>query len=168
MTDTMTSAPRPRWSWMKWLLVGSLALNVLIVGVVVGALARGGPGGGRGSPQNLIGYVSSMPSERRQLLLQRTSNLRPELKALRQQARLAHRERVAAITAEPFDRSRYIAAQTRQIETETKMRMLMRDIVADTAAAMSLDERRAFLRWRPPFRAPGPEEADLEAPKKVD
>ncbi len=165
MTEVAEKPGATGRSWIKWLLVASLALNVLIVGVVIGAFVRGG-GGGRGASQNLIGFVSSLPAERRQDLMKRTASVRPELKALRQQSRAATRERMAAITAEPFDRARYISAQTRQIETETKIRMLMRDIVADTAAGMSLDERRAFLRWRPAFRAPGSDDSEMEPPKK--
>jgi uncharacterized membrane protein len=151
---------------MKWLLVASLALNVLIIGVVMGAIARGGQTGGRGAPQNVIGYVMSLPADRRQELMQRSAGVRPELKALRQQIRAANRERLSALAAEPFDRARYIAAQTRQIETETKVRMLMRDIVADTAAGMSLDERRAFLRWRPGFRNVPLDGEEADPPKK--
>jgi uncharacterized membrane protein len=165
MADPVEKTVPARRSWLKWLLVASLALNVLVFGVVIGAFVRGSSTG-RAAPQNLIGYVMSLPAERRQELMKRSAAVRPEMKALRQQIRAANRERMAAITAEPFDRERYIAAQTRQIESETKIRMLMRDLVADTAAGMSLDERRAFLRWRPPFRAPGPDDADMDPAKK--
>lgn len=166
MADTADNAVPKRRSWLKWLLVASLALNVLIAGVVIGAIVRGGTSGGRGAPQNVIGYVMSLPADRRQELMQRSANVRPELRALRQQVRAANRERLAALTAEPFDRTRYVAAQTRQIEAETKIRMLMRDIVADTAAGMSLDERRAFLRWRPGFRNTPLEAEDADPAKK--
>jgi uncharacterized membrane protein len=166
MSDVTENAAPMRASWKKWMLVASLALNVLIFGVVLGAFVRGGAPGGRGAPQNLLGYVTSLPADRRQDLMKRSAPLRPELKALRQQARAANRDRLAAFTTEPFDRALYVEAQTRQIETETKIRMLMRDIVADTAAGMSLDERRAFLRWRPAFRAQPADDAEPEPPKK--
>lgn len=40
---------RPRARWRNWLLVASLALNLLVLGAVAGALVRGGPmpGGAR-------------------------------------------------------------------------------------------------------------------------
>jgi uncharacterized membrane protein len=139
---TSASSSRP---WLKWLLVASLAVNVLIVGVVLGAMFRGGQ---RGAPQNIVGYVMSLPNERRQDLMKRSAAVRAEVKALRQQVRAAARERNAAIIAEPFDRARYVAAQTKQIEAEAKVRMIMRDVVAETAAGMTLDERRGFMRWR--------------------
>lgn len=164
MIEAAEQASVPHRTWVKWALVASLALNVLVVGVVLGAFVRGGPGG-RGAPQNLIAYVSSLPSERRQDLMKSSATVRPQLKALRHQARAANRERMAALVAEPFDRARYVAAQTRQIEAETKIRVLMRDIVADTAAGMSLEERRAFLRWRPAMRPPGPPPDDGDAPE---
>ena len=157
----------PRRRWMRWALIASLAINLLVVGAIVGSFVRGGGpfGGGRGAPANIIGYVTSLPTERRQELLKRSVALRSDMRALRQQVRAANRERLDAFTAEPFDRKRYIDAQTRQIEADSKIRLLTRDVAAETAAGMTLEERRAFLRWRGPQRGgPGADDPDADGP----
>ena len=159
------TAAAPRRRWMRWALIASLALNLLVVGAVAGSFLRGGGAwapGGRGT--NIIGYVMSLPADRRQDLMKRSSTIRAEMRALRQQVRAANRDRLAAFTAEPFDRQRYIDAQSRQIEADRQIRLLTRDVVADTAASMTSDERRAFLRWRGPPRGPGGDDGDLDGP----
>jgi uncharacterized membrane protein len=165
MSDTTTS-DKPKRRWTRYLLVGSLALNLLILGVIAGAAVRGpGPWMGQrmGGAGNIFGYVSSLPPERRNELTKRGAVMRGELRPLRQQAREANRARTDALLAEPFDRQRYIDAQTRQIEAETQIRLLMRNLVADTAGGMSLAERRAFLAWR---GARGGDDAEDAPPKK--
>ena len=168
-TEPSADAPvvAPRRRWMRWALIASLALNLLVVGAVVGSFVRGGGPwgqGGRGAPGNIIGYVMSLPAERRGELLKRSSALRTEMRMLRQQVRAANRERIAAFTAEPFDRQRYVDAQTRQIETDRQIRLLTRDVAADTASGMTADERRAFLRWRSPPRGPGGDDSETDGP----
>lgn len=155
----------PRRRWMRWAFIASLALNLLVVGAIVGSFVRGGGpwGGGRGGSGNIVGYVMSLPAERRGELLKRSTAIRAEMRALRQQVRSANRDRLAAFTTEPFDRQRYIDAQTRQIEADRQIRLLTRDVVAETAASMTSDERRAFLRWRGPPRGPGAED-DADGP----
>lgn len=153
----------PRWA--RFALVASLALNVLFVGTLLGALWRGGSGGMWGrSGGNIIAYVASLPADKREKLMQNSRELRQQIRPLRETARQAARDRVAALSTEPFDKARYLEAQTRQIDAETKVRMLMRDVVADAAANMTLDERKAFLRWRGPRNAPMHDDDGLERP----
>jgi uncharacterized membrane protein len=154
-------ASRPRFG--RWLLVASLALNVLVVGALAGlALRSGGPGGRGGG--NILGYLASLPTERRNALIKETAALRAQAAPLRKDARQAARERSDALLAEPFDRKRFFDAQTRLIEADGKLRLMLRDITADAAASMSADERRRFLRWRGPSR-PSVDDADGE-PKR--
>lgn len=133
--------------WVKYLLIASLALNLLVVGALASAAFRGrhlmAGGGG-----NLFGYVDRLPKERRDILQRSAGELRPAIRQMREQVRAATKERSTALLAEPFDKQKYINAQSRQIEVETKLRLLMRDAVAEVAGTMSLEERRAFLHWR--------------------
>jgi uncharacterized membrane protein len=150
---------------MKAVLIVSLALNVLVFGAVAGTWLRGGPpgfGGYRGGP-NIIGYVGSLPAERREVIFTRMKDLREQARALRQTTRQAQRERNAALLAEPFEKQRYVDAQTRQIESEAKLRLLMRDLVAEAAASLSIEERKAFARWRDGRRG-GVDDSDPDPP----
>jgi len=146
---TVSTAPKRPSRWLKLALILSLALNVLLVASIAGAIWRGGAGpwGGRGAG-NIVSFMASLPSERRIELMQRSKALREQSRALRQAARQAARERADALVAEPFDKQRFIDAQTRQVEAEGKLRLLFRDIIAEAASSMSPAERRAFLNWR--------------------
>jgi uncharacterized membrane protein len=141
-----------RRRWPHYLLIASLALNLLFVGMVTSAMWRGGWGTNRGNPSNIIGFIGQLPVERRTQLLNLSKDIRGEVRQLRQQVRQANADRTAALRADAFDKQRYVEAQTRQIEAETKVRLLMRTVLAETAASMTGDERRAFLRWRGPQR----------------
>jgi uncharacterized membrane protein len=157
--DTETTQGR---RWPRYLLLASLALNLLFVGMIGSAFWRGGWGHDRGNPSNMIGYVMQMPAERRTQLMSLSKGLRAEARELRLQARQANADRLTLLRAETFDKVRYIEAQTRQIEAETKVRLLMRTVLADTAAIMTAEERRAFVRWRGPGRM-RQDQADPEA-----
>lgn len=150
-TDAVTAPPptKPTSRWLKLALVLSLALNVLFFGAVAGAWWRGGPGpfGGRGAG-NIVSFMASLPPERRAELMQRSKGLREQSRALRQAARQAARDRADALLAEPFDKQRFFDAQTRQIEAEQRLRLAVRDVMAEAAANMSAKERKAFLNWR--------------------
>jgi uncharacterized membrane protein len=148
--------------WVKYLLIASLALNLLMVGTLAGAALRARQAlGGSG---NVFGYIDRLPKERRDVLHSRAGELRPALRQMREQVRQAARDRTAAMLAEPFDKPRYIEAQSKYIEAETKLRLLMRDAVAEIAGTMSLEERRAFLHWRGARRMLG--EGGDEMPKR--
>lgn len=168
MSDTPAPAPvttrLPRWA--KFALIASIALNVLVFGAVAGAFMRGGPDGPAARGSNILGYIATMPQEKRQKLFATTRDLRSQIRPLRQAAREAARERVAALVAEPFDKQRYLAAQTKQIEAESRLRLMLRDLVAEAAATMSQDERRAFARWRTPRHMPMSEDDGLDPPAK--
>ena len=94
MAEAETKAKRP--TWMRVLLVASLAVNLLIVGMVVGTVASGGgPGQGRDAlreaggspfiraldPQDRRGVMRGMVSERRALRVRRET-LRARFDAL--------------------------------------------------------------------------------------
>jgi uncharacterized membrane protein len=153
--------------WVKFLLIASLALNVLIAGMVGGMFLRGSGGwhaGGSGGGNNIFAFMAQLPKERRDALHTKAHELRGTVRELRETVRAASKERAVALGAEPFDRQRYINAQTRQIEADTKLRLLMRDAVAQLAADMTLEERRAFLKWRGQRRMVGPSDASLDEP----
>jgi uncharacterized membrane protein len=150
--------------WVKYLLIASLALNVLILGMVGGFFARGhGQGWHGGGGNNIFAFVAQLPKARRDALHAKAGELRGTVRDLRDVVRVSAKERAAALSAEPFDRQAYINAQTRQIEADTKLRLLMRDAVAQLAADMTPEERRAFLKWRG-RRMVGPSDTSLDEP----
>lgn len=170
ISTSPSGTPRRIPRWIKLALIASLALNVLFFGAMAGAWWRGGGHGGfsgRGAGgTNIIGFIASLPSERRNELMQKSFALREQARALRVATRAAAQERANALLADPFDKQRFIDAQTRQVEADGKLRLLFRDIIAEAASSMSTRERRAFLSWREPRRGLPADNVDDAPPMK--
>lgn len=117
MDDRTEQAPRtgaPRW--MRWLLLASLALNLLVVGVVAGFAIKGGPDGRKGPPGGMGAMHRALSDAERADLKRRMIR---EFRG-RTEEREAVREELAALVellrAEPFDAS---AATERMAQVRT-------------------------------------------------
>lgn len=153
----ITAAVPRRWfgapRWLVALLGVSLAANLLIVGMVGGAIWRH-----RGNPQqgfNMLGYVASLPSERRQMIFGKAGHHRAELQPIRQELRAARQAMMDVLVAEPFDRARFVATQEKHAELLVKFRKVEFAFMADLAVTLLPEERRAFARWREQRRGQG-------------
>jgi uncharacterized membrane protein len=145
-------APR----WMLLLLIASLAVNFLILGLAAGAMWKfRGPPPLAGVTPNLLGYASTLPSDRRKALWDGTEAERQHLRPFRRDVRTAREETIKALVAEPFDREKFIAAQDKQSEAEQRARQAVQGLFAKIAAGLTPEERRAFPRWREHRRPPG-------------
>ena len=106
----LRDAPR----WMLGLLIGSLAFNLLVLGLASGAMwhTRFGQGAGGGNLLgNLVAFSQTLPAARRSELGPLIGDSRPpELRALRQDVRAARREVMRQFTADPFDVAAFRAA----------------------------------------------------------
>lgn len=140
------------------LLVVSLAANLLIVGLVSGAVWRfrhGHPPMADVVAPNLLGYASSLTPERRKELWERTAEERRNIRPFRRDVRTARNAVTEALVAEPFDRQRFEAAQRKLVESEHAARLAVQALYIELAANMTPEERRAFADWRERRRPPG-------------
>jgi uncharacterized membrane protein len=145
-------APR----WMLLLLIASLAVNFLILGLAAGAMWKfRGPPPLAGVTPNLLGYASTLPSDRRKALWDGTEAERQHLRPFRREVRMAREETIKALVAEPFDREKFVAAQDKQSEAEQRARQAVQGLFAKIATGLTPEERRAFPRWREHRRPPG-------------
>jgi uncharacterized membrane protein len=160
---TATVAPRPR---RRWLLIASLAFNILLVGLIGGAVWRGVRDGGAGpagvaarsgAPGQMFAFIASLPPDRRAAIIRDARLARGEVRVLRQHVREAQRDRIAALTAEPFDPQRLTDAQNRLDNAEARLRQILTLSLHNAAIAMTPEERRAFVRFRP---TPGLQDRD--------
>jgi uncharacterized membrane protein len=161
------SAPSFMARWGRVLLWSSLALNLLFIGMLAGAILRGPVGVGLrgGGPGQVMGFLQSLPKERREAVMREARIARGEIRELRRHVRDAARERREALTADVLDRSRVQAAQARLENAESRLRQMLTTVMLDAAGSMTREERKAFARFRgQPF---GPPERDDEgvAPK---
>ncbi len=161
----------PRGRSTRFLLIGSLALNLLFVGFLVGGLVAGGhrgpgyPHGGPARPFHAamgMGWaMHGLPEARREALrptLQASfAQMRPQLRAMRD----AQRDVAAALERDRFDRAeleRALAAmQARMREMERTGHVAL----VEMAAQLTREERQQLARTlrAPPFpfrQRPGP------------
>lgn len=146
MTDTPPpdgpAAPR----WMRILLVVSLALNLLVAGLLVGAaLGEGGPGRGPRPAELALGPLARALDEGDRRAILQDLHGHPGLQGLGRDRRNAGlREIAAALRADPFEPDRAKAALAAQAEEIAHAQSAVQDALIARLAAMSPEARRAF------------------------
>lgn len=157
--------------WLKGVLVGSLALNVLFIGMAASAFWRfGGPSAfNQNVPGNLVAYVDTLPRGRERVLIPNGKDVRQTLLPLRRELREARRELLTTMAAEQFDRSAYERAQAKLFNAEFRLRGEQGTLLANVAANLTPEERRAYIRWHDHRRlqrrqAVGPDDENPPAP----
>lgn len=144
MTDAATPPPptspppppRPRRGW-RWLLIASLALNVLFIGAVIGGAIRhwrNPPGTMPGGELSLL--WQALPGEARQALRGGIDDDRRGGREGRERMRGDLRDLRALLVAEPFDRAALEARLTQARDRQTER--------ADRALARMLDRIEAL------------------------
>lgn len=141
----VTRTPR----WVLALLFVSIALNLLVIGLVAGTAWRFRHGGPQGwLPPNLIGYSMSLERDRHKALREATSPMRQALRPLRKEIHAARNELNATIVAEPFDLARFERAQARLVELENTARNQTQALYSAIVKSLTPDERHAYIKWR--------------------
>jgi uncharacterized membrane protein len=141
----MSLSPRA----LRWLLVASLALNVLVIGVVTGAicLSHFGHGKHMGPKGGLLGFARSLPDERSGPILQSFDAAKETRKNLRDVIRDARAKVRAALIAEPFDQARLDEALNGLVNAETEFARDRVSMFNATVQRLTPDERRQLHDW---------------------
>lgn len=142
MTDTDRKPPRMRL-WLRLLLVVSLALNLLVAGLAVGAVIRFGEERERVRPPMPLGALlyRELPREDRKLLRDRNIGSREEREARR---RADAKELNAALRAVPFDPARIVAFLEREATRQEGLEEAMRQAWLNRVTAMDDTDRAAY------------------------
>lgn len=147
MSETTTPAAGSRR--MKYVLIGSLALNLLFVGAVVGMGFKKHHHGPGGPHYSLMGLTRVLPEDRRkeviELLKKEHAAMRPGMEELRK----ARHDAAKQLAAEPFDRAELERAIAVVAEKEQSLRASMLETFLTEAARLSADERKQLSeRWQ--------------------
>ncbi len=153
MSTVTDDGSRPR-SWVKPLLIGSLALNLLFIGGMASAMWRhhhgfGPPGGPRGGGDfSLMGFVDELPADRQQAVRDQLKSARDAVKPLRQEVRDAWAATNTVLTVEPFDKAKAKDAAAKLMAAEAKFKTAVSDALLDTAEKLTAEERKTLQQWR--------------------
>lgn len=159
MSDTTTPpaavAPGALGRTLKIALFLSVALNLLVIGAVVGTmygLHRGGPGrhfGGGADDFGVSSIVRLLPEARRKEIRKELSANRIKLRPMIDEIRALRRAAADQLAADPFDRAALQAAIDKVAEKERALRQTAVGMFMDRAAALSTDERHLLAdAWR--------------------
>lgn len=156
MSDVSQSGaePGPRASRrLKYALIASLALNLLIVGVVGGTMfgfgkhhptLRGHP---RGEDFGLMGLTRTLPEARRKEIRKELRDDRVRLRPLIDDIRASRRDAAEKLAAEPFDRAAVESALGAVSDKERALRQEAVGIFLSHVERLTVDERRTLANW---------------------
>ncbi|GAA0285532.1 periplasmic heavy metal sensor [Rhodovulum strictum] len=146
MAGTEKAAVTPRTPvWVRVALVASLALNLMVLGVVGGAvLKRDMPPRAGFVPGDYGPYSRALSEPDREALRAAYRAEAPRLRENREAVRQSFRDLQAALRAEPYDHARVVALVEAQQARVQDHATLMRGLTLDRVAAMNPEERAAF------------------------
>ena len=142
------ASPPRRRTGLRILLFVSLALNMVILGLVGGAILN--VSRGEDHPMmvsrdlGLGAYFSALEAPERRALNQELRARRGELRATRTQWRRSVQDVTEAIRAEPFDPAQVRAAVERQAELAARGREYGRDVMISHLEGMTPEQRASF------------------------
>ncbi|HJU61781.1 MAG TPA: periplasmic heavy metal sensor [Candidatus Binatia bacterium] len=124
---------------LKWIILVSFLLNVLLVGILFGQLPR------RVDrdvyrQQIMEQAIKKLPESAREPFRQKLEHMRASAEPIRRQIREARDESIQIVIAETFDE----AAFDRQVKKINDLRVQMADILKEAAKNLPPDQRRAL------------------------
>lgn len=141
------TAPRSGGRGLRIALLVSLAANLLIVGLVAGAIWHGPPDRARRPELRDLGFgpfVAALPRSDRRALAARLRDVNEPLRARRDEIRRQFDALVEALRAEPYDHGAVAAIISSQQDEVFASQRLGRSVLLDHIAAMSADARADF------------------------
>lgn len=115
-----TAPPKPSRRWRDWLLVASLGLNLVVLGLVAGAILRGPPERPMAGPA-LGHYARALPDPYRRDLGRALRASRRDWAPGRDALRGQRTALAAALTAEPYDPARVAGLLEQELTLATDL-----------------------------------------------
>lgn len=145
MPDTTPKPGSGLRGWLRVVLFASLALNLVIVGVVAGALLRdGGPGGPRGPGRDgALPYTAALSDDQRRAVRRAIVAAR-ENNPAKGRWLPGYTEAIAILRAEQFDAAALEAVLIRQAEASRAYSDTGRAALLAAVAEMSAEDRAAY------------------------
>jgi uncharacterized membrane protein len=149
MSDPVSPAPASGSRWLKIALVLSLAVNLLVAGLVVGAMVRhdrDGRGMRGDEPREFVRspFLGALDGEDRRAVGRELMREEGSLRENRAELRARFERLLVAIRAEPFDRGAIEAILDEQRAAGARRLELAEEAVLDRLSAMTPEGRAAY------------------------
>jgi uncharacterized membrane protein len=147
-------------AYARWLLLGSLALNLLFVGAA-GAVAFRYSGSvplttvarlNRGAADRLDQLAATLPPADAQIMRAELQADAEDIAAARADVRLSQEDLRNSLRADPFDAEAMRAAMAQDRAAHEKFELVLHDVIASAAAKMSVVGRNKLADWQPARR----------------
>ena len=149
MTDaTQPSRVSPRT--LRWALIASLALNVLIIGAVVGSMCFVRYGGPRhkGMKGSALYHVSrTLPRERSDFIRQKIADAQPGMETVRKGVRDGRAGVRDVLASDTFDQAKLDAALDALVQAQTNEARARTTLFGSTVGQLTPEERRGLGEW---------------------
>lgn len=145
MAETEIKAKR---NWRSWLLAGSLVLNFLLIGGMIGLAAQNHGKTGQRGPAAIgaLGPLSrALPEEQRKELRSAFRSNRGTLREGRQRVDASTQRVLDIISAEEFDRDALLAVAAERAGVLQEISRRSHEIYADVMSKMSHAERLEYV-----------------------
>ena len=139
---------KPKWGWTKILLIISLALNLAVAGIVIGASFGHKHAGDRSERFFGVGmrpYVASLPESQRQNVRKRLIQGRETARAVRRDLHQSARNVQDALSGDPFDPAALRGAFAEQRTIYGALAANGHEALVDILANMSDRDRAQFV-----------------------
>ena len=137
----------PRWMWIT--LISSIAVNLLIVGVVAGTAwswRHGAHWGRHGFGGPMSSYLRTLPDERRAEFRKSIRTHFSEMKPLWKSVRAARNNVAESLKTDPFNPEGFENAMEKLRQAEFDARKAMTPVLSEIAAKLTHEERQKFLK----------------------
>jgi len=140
-----SAAARPKRRF-RILLGASLALNLLFIGGLVGAIAKGPPSrsGAPGLREISAPYVGAFERDEKRELRRDMRKRLPDRKAAMSRNKADYDVFVALVRADPFDASKAVQVLETQMERAGAFQKLGRELSVEKINQMNVEERNAY------------------------
>ncbi len=153
---------RPRYLYPA--LIASLAINLLFVGSFAAAVWHHSEDdvlpGHAPNDKGFVGFADQLSPDRQDPIRKEITAAREAMRDLRVSVRKSWLDANALLTAEPFDKAKFLAALMQLRDVEARYKTAVYNTVADTADTLTPDERKLLQKWRanrrPPLLVPPP------------
>jgi uncharacterized membrane protein len=150
MTNDTAARPGGSSFKLRLALMVSLALNVLIIGAVAGAMLVSRHHGWHGhgfKGAGLAGFARTLPPDRGDAIREKLKSNRAALAPLYKEEQEARDAARSVLMTEPFDVEKFKAALERAVDADVKEKRARMELFAETAASMTPEERRQLHNW---------------------